>query len=138
MELNDIVAKYNLYLLLTFGSYNTDRFTENSDIDLAYLSNRRLNVEEEMELLKDMVVYFKRDGIDLVNLTKADPLLAFQIACNSKVLYEENNSFILFKMKASAIYADTKHLRVLRRKFLQEQLKLANYRENKERGIIYE
>lgn len=46
MDLNDIVDKYNLCLLLAFGSYNTDRFTEKSDIDLAYLSNKRLNIEE--------------------------------------------------------------------------------------------
>lgn len=46
MDLNDIVDKYNLCLLLAFGSYNTDRFTEKSDIDLAYLSNKKLNIEE--------------------------------------------------------------------------------------------
>ncbi|HOJ11695.1 MAG TPA: nucleotidyltransferase domain-containing protein [Clostridiales bacterium] len=136
MGINDIIAKYNLRLLLIFGSYNTDRFTENSDIDLAYLSDRNLNIEEEMELLMDMVVHFMRDGIDLVNLNKADPLLSFQIACNSKVLYEENNSYILFKMKASARYADTKHLRVLRRKFLQEQLKSSGYIEKTEMEVI--
>lgn len=126
LKLSDIVSKYNLNLLLTFGSYNTDRFTKYSDIDLAYLSGRSLEVEEEMELLRDMIIYFERDGIDLVNLKKADPLLSFQIACNSKVLYEEDNSYMMFKMKASAMYADTKHLRDLRRNFLREKLKLYN------------
>jgi predicted nucleotidyltransferase len=126
LKLNDVINKYSLNLLLTFGSYNTDRFTKHSDIDLAYLSGRSLEVEEEMELLKDIIMYFERDGIDLINLAKADPLLSFQIACNSKVLYEEDNRYILFKMKASAMYADTKHLRDLRRDFLREKLKSYN------------
>jgi predicted nucleotidyltransferase len=123
MKLEDIIAQYDISLLLIFGSYNTGRFTKNSDIDIGYLSKRNLSIEEEMELLKDMVIYFKHHDIDLVNLIKADPLLAFQIACNSKVVHEENNSYILFKMKASAMYADTEHLRILRRKFLEKQIK---------------
>jgi len=126
LKLNDIINKYNLKLLLIFGSYNTGRFTKQSDIDLAYLSGRILEFNEEMELMRDIIIYFGRDGIDLVNLRKADPLLSYQIACNSKVLYEEDNSYMLFKMKASAMYADTKHLRELRRNFLKEKLKSYN------------
>jgi predicted nucleotidyltransferase len=125
-KLNEIVRKFDICLLLTFGSYKTDRYTKHSDIDVAYMSARSLEADEELELLKDIVIYFGRDGIDLVDLKKSDPLLSFQIACNSKVLYEEDNKYLLFKIKASAMYADTKYLRELRRKFLREKLRSYN------------
>ncbi|MFA6808487.1 MAG: nucleotidyltransferase domain-containing protein [Eubacteriales bacterium] len=120
IELTDIINKYNLYLLVTFGSYNTEKFHKESDIDVAYLAKEVLSTQQEYELLHDIVLYFKRDKIDLVNLSKAVPLLLYEIACNSQVLYEENNSYLNFKLKASARYADTKFLRDLRRDYLND------------------
>ncbi|NJD03876.1 MAG: nucleotidyltransferase domain-containing protein [Ruminiclostridium sp.] len=122
MDINEIIKKYSIKLLLTFGSYNTDRFTEHSDIDVAFLSVRTLTTDEELQLLSDLFTYFRRDGIDLVNLAKAVPLLTYEIACNSHVLYEENNFYIKFKMKASARYADTKFLREARKNYIREQI----------------
>lgn len=124
MNLSEIIKKNNIKLLLTFGSYNTERFNERSDIDVGYLSKRALTLDEEIQLLHALTVHFGRDRIDLVNLTKAVPLLLYEIACNSNVLYEEDNSYILFKLRASARYADTRFLREARRKYLEEQLAL--------------
>jgi predicted nucleotidyltransferase len=118
IEILDIVEKYNISLLVTFGSFNTERFTEESDIDVAYISKTSLDSEQEMQLLCDLILYFQRDKIDLVNLSKAVPLLMYEIACNSQVLYEEDDSYLRFKMKASARYADTKFLRDMRREYL--------------------
>lgn len=126
MNIKELVKKYDLLLLLTFGSYGTDRFNRNSDIDVGYLSKRTLSIDEEMQLLHDLVMLFNRDKIDLVNLKKALPLLIYEIACKSNVLYEENNSYIQFKMRASARYADTQILRDARRKYIEEQFTLAN------------
>lgn len=122
MDLNEIVNKYNLKLLLTFGSFGTERFTQHSDIDVAYFSKRVLTAEEELQMMCDLIMYFERDKIDLVNLAKAVPLLMYEIACNSRVLYEEDENLLKFKMKASARYADTRYLRNARRKYLQEQI----------------
>lgn len=120
IALKDIIDKYNLVLLVTFGSYNTVKFHKESDIDVGYFSKEALSLQQEDKLLQDMVLYFKRDKIDLVNLSRAVPLLMYEIACNSKVLYEENNSYIKFKMKASARYSDTKFLRDLRKDYLND------------------
>jgi len=46
----------------------------------------------------------------------------FEVATNGKVLYEENDSFLRFKLKASARYADTGHLRRMRREYLNREL----------------
>jgi predicted nucleotidyltransferase len=122
MDLTPIIEKYNLNLLLSFGSYGTERFTPESDIDLAYQAKQNLSPNEELQLLKDLIFLYRRDRIDLVDLSKASPLLMFEVATNGKVLYEENDSFLHFKLKASARYADTGHLRRMRREYLNREL----------------
>lgn len=124
MDLEEIVRKYNIELMITFGSYGSDRFRVDSDIDIAFQPNYDLSSQEELSLLYDLMVYFRRDRIDLVNLVKADPLLLYEIACNGKPAYEKRDSFLRFKLKASARYADTKFLRDARRQWLNEQLQL--------------
>jgi predicted nucleotidyltransferase len=122
MELMPLIKKYDINLLLTFGSYQTERFTKDSDIDLAYLAKRNFGPEEELQLLNDFILLYRRDRIDLVNLEKASPLLMYETATHGRVLYEENDSFLRFKLKASARYADTEHLRRMRRSYLNEEL----------------
>lgn len=122
MEIMPLIKKYDINLLLTFGSYQTERFTKDSDIDLAYLAKRNFSSEEELQLLKDFILLYRRDRIDLVNLGKASPLLMFETATHGNVLYEENDSFLRFKLKASARYADTQHLRRMRQDYLNKEL----------------
>ncbi len=114
--------KIQIELLLTFGSYGTQRFGEHSDIDVGFISNPSINDEEKIMLLTDLIIYFGRDNIDLVDLDRATPLLLYEVACNSNVLYENNSSYLRFKLKAGARYADTKHLRELRREYLNNAI----------------
>lgn len=124
MELNELVFKYQLQLLLTFGSYGTERFTSASDLDIAYESFEDLSFEDEQQLLTDLIFYFKQDKIDLVNLKKAGPLLTYEIVCQAKLLYQsDQDRFLKLKLKASARYADTKKLRNARKQWLNEQLR---------------
>ena len=122
MNIMPLIKKYDINLLLAFGSYQTERFTKDSDIDLGYLAKRDFSPEEELQLLKDLIMLYRRDRIDLVNVGKTSPLLMYEIATHGRVLYEENDSFLRFKLKASARYADTGHLRRLRQSYLDREL----------------
>jgi predicted nucleotidyltransferase len=122
MDFSPLIKKYDIHLLLAFGSYQTERFTKDSDIDLGYLAKRDFSPEEELQLLKDLIMLYRRDRIDLVNVGKTSPLLMYEIATHGRVLYEENDSFLRFKLKASARYADTGHLRRLRQSYLDREL----------------
>lgn len=120
--MENIIKKYNLELLVTFGSFQTNRFQKQSDLDIGYISKRNLTMDEEISLLSALVFYFQKDNIDLVNLKKASPLLAYEVACNGRILFETKNRFLLFKIQASARYIDTKRLREARKNFLADQL----------------
>ena len=124
MKLEEIVKKYNLKLVLTFGSYGTERFGTHSDIDIAYESDREISMDEQMLLLSDLILYFKRDKIDMVSLKNAGPLLLYEVACNSRVVFEVDNSYLKFKLKASSRYADTRFLREARKLWLNQQIEL--------------
>lgn len=132
MDFTPLIQKYRINLLLSFGSYGTERFTPESDIDLAYQAASALTPKEELQLLQDLILLFRRDRIDLVNLSKASPLLMFEIATKGRVLYEENDAFLRFKLKASARYADTRHLRRMRREYLERELNRALNRTEKQ------
>ncbi|HBF39045.1 MAG TPA: nucleotidyltransferase domain-containing protein [Firmicutes bacterium] len=123
MDLNQLIVQYRLRLVLIFGSYGTERFTSDSDLDIAYESEGTLSALEEPQLFFDRIFYFKKDRIDRVNLKKAGPLLAYEIACHARVLYQTDpESFLDFQLKASARYADTQFLREARKQWLNEQL----------------
>lgn len=94
VTLNEIVEKYNIELLVYFGSYGTKFYNSESDIDIAFLSSSYLSIQEKLELLEDLIHYHKKSEIDLVDLRTADPVLRYEIAVNGRVLFEkEENLF---------------------------------------------
>lgn len=85
--LKTISQKYNLKLLVAFGSQVTKRVHAKSDLDLAFFPN--IPVDEE-KLYRELIHLFKRGDIDLINLaTTHNPLIRFKALNSGKVLYEE-------------------------------------------------
>lgn len=118
MGIESIIGRYDLRLLVIFGSYGTQRYTLESDLDLGYLADKPLQIEDEKRLLTDLVFHFKKDRIDLINLHKANSLLLYEVASKGRVLYDAGDSFLRFKIKAFARYTETKFLRDKRRDYL--------------------
>jgi len=59
-RLNEIAEKYNIELLVYFGSYGTEFYNNESDIDIAFLSAEHLSIQEKLELLEDLIHYHKK------------------------------------------------------------------------------
>ena len=64
MDLTPLIEKCHLNLLLAFGSYGTERFTPESDIDLAYQAKQiapstelRNRLVHEYETINDQIVF---------------------------------------------------------------------------------
>lgn len=88
-NIKEIVEKYKIKILVYFGSYGTEYYHNESDIDIAYLSDSDLSFEEQNTFLEDLIKFHKKSEIDLVDLKSADPILRFEIARNGRVLYEK-------------------------------------------------
>lgn len=84
-----MAEKYGLTLVLLFGSQVSGFTHPESDVDVAYLSDRKLSFDDEVLLNSDLIEVFKNDKISLVNLKTAPPLLLKQVVTKAVVLYEQ-------------------------------------------------
>ena len=81
-----------------------------SDFDIAYRSKKDLSGKEIIDLNCDFIDFFHCDRIDLVDLKKDNPLLKYEIAQNSKLLYGEEIDYLKFKALAFRKYVDSQPL----------------------------
>ncbi|WP_170944110.1 nucleotidyltransferase domain-containing protein [Leptolyngbya sp. BC1307] len=109
-------------LVVLFGSQARQKATDKSDWDIAFLATpdtyigmEQFTLQQDIALLLDLPF----DDIDLVNLRRCSPLLAFAVAREGKLLYEAAPAaFRLFQVRASKIYADTAKLRYFQKVYL--------------------
>lgn len=109
-------------LVVLFGSQARQKATEKSDWDIAFLATpdsytgmEQFTLQQDIAVLLDLSF----DYIDLVDLRRCSPLLAFAVAREGKPLYEATPAaFRLFQVRASKIYADTAKLRHFQKVYL--------------------
>lgn len=117
-KLNQIAEKYDLDLIVLFGSWAEGHQNPNSDVDIAVKINekfRSLNEESQIKLEIKLMEELSKSidagsgmGMDLIVLNNcASSLLLFQIASFGKPLYERTEStFAKFQSVACLRYYD--------------------------------
>ncbi len=123
-QLNRLAGKYELELLVLLGSYGTISFEPGkSDIDLAYLSRKKLQVNEYLQLIRDFSGFFEYDKLDLIDLRHASGLLKFEIADKGRLLFQSEQGFFeRYRLYCLRYYYDTLKFRKLKKHFFREQL----------------
>lgn len=125
-KLREIAEKYNLKLLLLFGSRvgNKKFLREESDFDVAYLPKKDLDLTKEAKLICDLTPIFRSEKIDLVSLKKALPFLLYSIFQNCQVLYTDN-PLIFYYLRSYTFkkYIETKPLYQERSERINELIK---------------
>lgn len=106
--------KYSLELLLLFGSRISGQTHQESDYDIAYLSERVLDLEEEGRLIMALLPLIGEQDerlINLVNIKKASPLLFYAMTSNAQVIFEKKPAaFATLRAYAFKKYIETKPL----------------------------
>lgn len=90
-KFQEIAQQYDLELVLMFGSRVKGKTHKESDYDVAYMSERTLDLEEEGRLILGLLPIIRPADerlINLVNIKKASPLLLYDMTFRYKVLYE--------------------------------------------------
>lgn len=91
--------------ILLFGSFAQNRERDDSDLDLAYYSSRKLTDYERFLLSGELADLCGRD-VDLVDLNGVDTIFAAQIFSTGILLSCQNESeFIKQRMKVYSMYA---------------------------------
>ena len=91
--------------IILFGSFAKGATHEESDIDLAYFSNKQLSPYERFELAGDLALLCGRE-VDLVDIKEIDTVFTMQIFQQGFPIYIGNeNEFTRQKMRAYSMYA---------------------------------
>lgn len=118
-EVINFFSKYNISSMLTFGSFNEDNFTEESDIDIAIIGKDKIDLEEILEI----ELYLERElnkEIDVIDLRSESLNLFIKINVlnKGKIIYCNDNNYILekFKDEIDRIYKENENFFWFRRK----------------------
>ncbi len=119
----DLINRFDLKMVLLFGSQVAGVTHAHSDIDLAYISNRRLEISEESRMLIELVPLLRSKHIDLVDLRHAPPLLKKQIARKHIVLYQTQDAPVSdFVAQSFREYDEARPLRVALHEYLTKRI----------------
>ena len=113
----------NVQAVYAFGSIVHGGWGAQSDVDLAVLLDRSIDLRQELRLRATVTQTLARDDVDLVILNNAPPLLRFEVAANGHRLFTRDEAFADgFERRSSMTYFDTARLRETQRKLAKEAL----------------
>lgn len=108
-ELGPLFKEDGLQFVLLFGSAGQKKMHKKSDIDLAFYFDKPVDI---VDLTNEVVRLLRTDNVDVVDLSRASPLLKFAAVKTGRLLYEKTPGlFNAFCSLAFRMYADTKKLR---------------------------
>ena len=81
-----LVAQAEAYAVILFGSYGTGRVHSGSDIDIAFLGDKKLDSYEVFMLAQVLACRVGKD-VDLIDLQAASTVMRAQIISRGKILY---------------------------------------------------
>ncbi|WP_195999839.1 nucleotidyltransferase domain-containing protein [Clostridium sp. 1001271B_151109_B4] len=117
-KIKKLFTTYNIKSLISFGSINTDEFSEVSDIDLAVISDIKLPLDNilTLELTLQSLLNREIDIIDL-NSDSLDLFIKINILNTGSLIYTVDNNITLnaFYNSVDKLYNENKNFIYFRR-----------------------
>jgi predicted nucleotidyltransferase len=100
-----IIERVSPYIIYVFGSAAKGKMVEDSDIDVAFLSDRRFGDYEVFMIGQKLASLLDRE-VDLVDLSKASTVFQVQVVSTGKVIYcNDERRRMFFEMTVLKKYA---------------------------------
>lgn len=100
-----LVNRLNPVLVYVFGSFARDELRDDSDIDIAFLSNLEFSTYDIFMLSQELAIIYNRE-VDLIDLKKASTVFKAQIVGTGDVIYCNNENIKTeFQIRAFKEYA---------------------------------
>ena len=111
--------KYNISSMLTFGSFNNDNFSEESDIDIAIIGKHKIDLDEILEIELFLERLLKRE-IDVIDLRSRNLsiFLKINVLNEGLITYTNDDNYNLerFKEETERVYKENENFFWFRRK----------------------
>ncbi|MDK2805169.1 MAG: uncharacterized protein PWQ94_333 [Thermoanaerobacterium sp.] len=102
---NFLINKVEPYVIYLFGSAVNGIFRSDSDIDIAYLSDKDISGYDLFMISQELADLLKRD-VDLIDLRKASTVFKAQVVGTKKIIYcSDDLRRMNFEMYALKDYA---------------------------------
>lgn len=90
----ELFTKLKITSLILFGSYNTDEYTAESDVDIAIIGENKIDLDDilELELYFETILNKEIDIIDLKS-DNIDLFVKINILNSGTVLYSSDDNF---------------------------------------------
>src|SRR3989338_4067435 len=123
-----LCRKYKIAAFILFGSKASGKANRLSDIHIAYLPRLKLTAKQEDTLFLNVVKLFKRDDLDLVDLTKADITLKYAIINSGKLLACTSQKCLYnFVLKTRSVYLDTQYIRKVLAYYMNKRIEAGQF-----------
>ncbi|EHJ01645.1 DNA polymerase beta domain protein region [Clostridium sp. DL-VIII] len=117
--------EFNPIVIYLFGSAAQNRLRDDSDIDIAFLTDNDVNDYECFIKAQELADVFNRD-VDLINLNASSTVFKAQVVGTGKIIYcSDETKRMYFEMRAFKSYA-----------MLNEEREVI-LKKIKERGTVY-
>ena len=121
-HIDKFIKEFDISLIYIFGSFAKGTNRPNSDIDIAVLLDREIDVYTKLDILGELVDIFKREDIDLVILNNVNEVLKFQIIKYGKIIYMESlYTKVMFESRTMSEYMDKEHFRNTQAKYSHQR-----------------
>lgn len=119
--LQPFLARHPVQLLVLFGSYSRGQAGPHSDIDLGVMLDAPFDT---WKVSNEIMALLNSGDADLIDLRRANPLLAMAIATHGQVLFERTPGlFHQFQSLAARRYADSAPMRQLGQGYIDAMLR---------------
>jgi predicted nucleotidyltransferase len=121
-KIDAIGRKYDLKLVLFFGSRAKGKQRKGSDLDIAVLGNEKIDFRKLLQLNSEFQKVFDIT-VDVRSLHDATPLFRYQVTKNSQLFYGSSRAYFDYRLFAYLDYIDNKPMFDLTRKMIAKRQK---------------
>lgn len=121
-----LINRVSPYLIIIFGSAAKKRLRKDSDIDIAFLSDKYFDDYEVFMVSQELADVLNRD-VDLIDLNKATTVFKAQIIGSGRVIYSKDDRRV-----------NEYKIRVMKEYCLLNEERQVVLQKIKERGYVYE
>ena len=111
LEIKSLAEKYDLDLVVLFGSVAKDRAIKESDIDIGVYKKSSDSYDLRIKMIREFSGIFRTDNVDVQIITSNSPVLMYNIL-KGKLLYEKKaGTFDRMKLYSWKLMAESKSFR---------------------------